>query len=312
MTSKYIFFSHGIYDFIGCLTNGSILIGLGHTIYPIKKMSFVNEFNKLSVLKKIFLIISYPLITKKPNYEIVVSKNTKNSTIFLDKNLDKDCGKIINLGYPKTDHFINLKNQSKHDLLNFINYQNKKFDLNKKIILFLPTWRKDKKFNLFNFKFNNFKINEFLKRFNSYLIINFHPFDENLRLKKSNNENENIILSSFKGDEIINVLRCADIFVTDYSSLFSDYLLTDKPIIFTKFDHENYVSNDRELVLEFNDLPGSIVSNWDDLFIEINNLFVDNKDNFLKKRQKWKEFIYSGNNDGNSSERIFQFFNTIH
>ena len=111
----------------------------------------------------------------KPEYEIVVSKKTKESTIFLNSKDKNEKKRIKFLGHPKTDYLLSIKNKSKSILLKKFTNKITKNLLDSKIILFLPTWRKKKQFNLFGFDFNDSKINNFLIKNNLYLIINYQP-----------------------------------------------------------------------------------------------------------------------------------------
>ncbi len=47
------------------------------------------------------------------------------------------------------------------------------------------------------------------------------------------------------------LLRLADLLVTDYSSIYFDFLLTDRPILFFPYDLEAYVTRNRELLFDY-------------------------------------------------------------
>ena len=53
-----------------------------------------------------------------------------------------------------------------------------------KLILFLPTWRGNKHFDLFSHNFNQEALEKILLNNEAYMLINFHPFDEKLRLRQ--------------------------------------------------------------------------------------------------------------------------------
>lgn len=56
------------------------------------------------------------------------------------------------------------------------------------------------------------------------------------------------------------LLCCADILITDYSSVFFEFLLLDRPIIFFAPDYDKYESG-RGYYLDYNSLPGQIIKN---------------------------------------------------
>lgn len=54
------------------------------------------------------------------------------------------------------------------------------------------------------------------------------------------------------------LLVCADILITDYSSVFFEYLLMDKPIIFFAPDYRNYIKK-RGFYMDYDSLPGYVI-----------------------------------------------------
>ncbi len=56
------------------------------------------------------------------------------------------------------------------------------------------------------------------------------------------------------------LLCCADILITDYSSVFFEFLLLDRPVIFFAPDYDKYESG-RGYYLDYDNLPGQIIKN---------------------------------------------------
>lgn len=307
LTARVIIISHGLYDVIPCFTRGALLINLGHASYPIKKMSFTKIFSEMSFLHrtKAFLISPYDHI--KPTYEIVTSNNTKNSTIFLSAEQSNEGNRIIPLGSPKSDYLIGIKSKCKAKLFENIFYNAfPEINSRDKMILFLPTWRGDKEFNILNYGYNSAQINSMLSENDAFMFINYHPFDEDLRSDKVDKLGKRVFAISYGGDEITQLLCVADIFITDYSSLYSDFLLYDKPIIFSKFSHDEYVK-ERELQVDYDLLPGEIVTNWSEMCLAISVQLSERGRSHKIDRELWRKFIYSGTDDGESCNRIATF-----
>jgi len=77
--------------------------------------------------------------------------------------------------------------------------------------------------------------------------------------------------------------------VTDYSSIFFDYLVTDKPIIFYTPDFETY-EQDRGLYLSVNSLPGPSVHTVTELIQTIknkDNILSAYRDNYTDYKEKY-------------------------
>ena len=303
LRSKTIIFSHGLYDFLPYFTNGSKLIMINHVTFPIKDMSFFRTYGNYNFKWKIFNYLNSPYDHVKPHYEITSSSNVKYG-IFLNENNSREQKRILGLGLPKTDYLVNKMKEKNDKQLELKKYFND-FNFESKIILFLPTWRGDKKFSIFNSGFDNAKINKFLKTNNIYLIINFHPFDEMERLNNKINLGTRIKTLSVNGEQINDLLHLSDIFMTDYSSLFSDYLLFDNEIIFTKFSHSEYIK-ERKLLFNFENLPGSIIDNWKDFEISVINI-LENRNLFKQKRLDFRNKIYNDNDNGKNCHNIYNF-----
>ena len=92
-------------------------------------------------------------------------------------------------------------------------------------------------------------------------------------------------IKRIKKDDIYEFLTFVDILITDYSSVYFDFCLLNRPIIFSPFDQESYLSNDRELYYNYNDVtPGPKCHNWQEVISEI-DLILNGKDKYANKRQ---------------------------
>ncbi len=187
-----------------------------------------------------------------------------------------------------------LNGQPRNDIL-FTKNNNK--DNNKKI-LYTPTWRdREGKFNYSQIIEYN-KLNEFLKSNKITLYIKFHPIEYN---KMDKNYSNIIVLNN--NMDVYNMLQYTSVMITDYSSIYFDYLLLDKPIIFFPFDKEDYFNNQRDIVYNYEDItPGKQVFNTDELIEEIDNILVKDQDNYIEDRKRVRDLFYKYQ-DNKSRER---------
>ena len=65
--------------------------------------------------------------------------------------------------------------------------------------------------------------------------------------------------------DINDLYIASDVLVTDYSSVFFDYVNLDRPIVFYMYDLEQYASELRGFYLDLDELPGPIVRTAEDL-----------------------------------------------
>jgi CDP-glycerol glycerophosphotransferase (TagB/SpsB family) len=79
--------------------------------------------------------------------------------------------------------------------------------------------------------------------------------------------------------------------------------LLDRPIIFTPFDLEDYLKNDRELYYPYEDVtPGPIANNWSEVMKYIEEA-IKYPDKYREQRQKVRDLFFQYV-DGNSSKRV--------
>jgi len=100
------------------------------------------------------------------------------------------------------------------------------------------------------------------------------------------------------------LLPSIDILITDYSSIFYDFIILDKPIIFFPFDIAHYNLVDRKFYGNYNEqTPGTKCYSWSAIFIEIKKIF-SGKDSFVMERQKMIEQTYKYNDICNCSRIV--------
>ncbi len=300
ISSASLFFcTHGFADVVLALTRRAKIIHLGHMTCSIKE----NSLKKRLIQKKSFLLGFYELVKlgyfyiRKINYGIYSSNFTKENLTIEDKWYAQ---KKLILGLPKTDYLLSVKNNKKCDQIL------KKNTYKEKIILFLPTRRNDKSFHIFNYGFSEKKIEEFAKFNNCKFFISHHPTNANKIIPDY--KSDKIQTLKLNGNSIDDALSSADLLVTDYGSVFADYLIFNKPIIFAKFDHSKYL-NENGLKINYETLPGPKVNNWDDLLFHTRELLYT-KDSYIKDRENWKENLYKFK-DGKNCERITNYFKNV-
>lgn len=144
------------------------------------------------------------------------------------------------------------------------------------------------------------RINKKLKSLNAFLDFRLHFYDE--KYLTSLDDFSHIRLS--KKEDIQEVLLETDLLITDYSSIYLDYLLLDRPIIFAPFDLEEYLRSDREFHLDYHEVtPGPHARNWDEV-ITLIEVQLQNPEAYGRQRKKIRDLFHTYQ-DGNSSERVF-------
>jgi len=300
--SSCFFVSHGSVDFIPFLSKSAKVVKLGHATYPIKKSGVSDFINKCSLVKKLYLWTAVPysyLLKNLVDYEVASSEESaqKSGAIYQNPEL-----KVLPLGSSKVEYLRSLSTDRLSVLSEIAGEP--PFSVNK-LIVFFPTWRADDEFCIFDHGFDLQRFQFELEQNSAVLLVSFHPYDVEKR-KHQLPISPRIIHFEPKGDEVDRILAVTDVFVTDFSSLFADFLIFDRPMIFAQFDKNGYVDKNMEIDLLPEQLPGAVVEDWKALE---NHLFIsiDQTDNFLSCRKQWINRVY-GNSSIDANKKIFDYF----
>lgn len=231
-------------------------------------------------------------------YDYLISPN-KFSTEKFQSAFDIERNRIIETGYPRNDYLTNISDSE-------IKKIKEKFKIpeDKKVILYAPTWRD----NSFDVKGYTFKLQVDFIKWKEFLgeeyVVLFKP--HYLITNKFNNRGLEKFLYTISEDKDINELYViSDILVTDYSSVFFDYAILQRPILFYMYDLKEYEEEIRGFYLDIKkDLPGNIFTKEEELLKEILNI-----EKYKKNTSKLLENFnntYNYLQDGHASDRVIK------
>ena len=162
---------------------------------------------------------------------------------------------ILEIGYPRNDILFHRNKPES------IRRMKKRYELplDKKIILYAPTWRDDESNGQGRYKFiTPLDFDEARKQLGDEYIflVKYHYLVA-----------DQIDWSPYEGfvysfDETVDISRLylmADLLITDYSSVMFDYSILKRPMLFFAYDLENYKDNLRGFYFDFlAEAPGPI------------------------------------------------------
>ena len=258
LTARYVFFTHGIYKGMR-FSPRHIVVNLWHGM-PLKKIGYLDPKSPVRPIRSKYITVTsgiYQKIFEKafrmPASHILISGQVRNDLLF-----DYPVDALQKLG-------INPHNE---------------------IIIWMPTYRKsivgdirtdgltDKKLPLFELH-ELAELNRKLKILKKILIVKLHPMDylnlvefpdfSHIRFLK----NEDF---EAKGIQLYSLLAQTDVLLTDYSSVYIDYMLTGKPIGFVMEDWQSFKEK-RGFVFDNPEeyMPGKIIDNPKDFIDFIQN-----------------------------------------
>ncbi len=287
-TSKYVI-NNSTFPTYYTKKEGQIYINTWHGI-PLKTMGYDMPNGKTEVANTIrnFLQTDY-LISASPALTEMYRTAYKLEGIY--------SGRIIEAGYPRLDL---LFRSDRKEVITKLQHYGVKVDPNKKIILYAPTWRGTSYSNpsqdissYLDFKKN---LEQYIDTSRYQILVKVHQ--RIYELFKEDLMGTFFIPATIDANE---AMPAADILVTDFSSIYFDYLATGCPILFYIPDLDDY-REQRDMYKNVDQLPGPVTKSVSELAGFINN--IDSTEapfrEVYAREQKWANIV----TDGQVSHRI--------
>lgn len=195
-----------------------------------------------------------------------------------------DDDSILYTGQPRNEKLFSerFRAKSREILLKKCGVQNKK------IVVYMPTFR-DKTADVFSFhRLEDKSAFQDLAGKYGFVIV------EKLHYKsgqKKNDTGEADLVFSMPDIDAETLLGAADILITDYSSCFFDYLITDRPIIHYAYDYEYYRDKDRGLYYDISEVAaGTVARTPEELLAALEKSLTDD-DGAVRRQMIRERFI---------------------
>lgn len=204
---------------------------------------------------------------------------------------------ILEIGYPRNDILFSGNNTDN------INELKRKMGLpiDKKILLYAPTWRDNEYYTKGAYKFNTSMDFDLLKSKlgDEYVcIVKYHYL---VKDKLDWTPYKDFIYQFDMCEDIAELYLVSDMLITDYSSVMFDYSILKRPLLFFAYDLEDYKDNLRGFYFDFlAEAPGPITRTTEELVKSITDY------NFTVYQEKYEAFSkkYNHADDGNASKKV--------
>jgi CDP-glycerol glycerophosphotransferase (TagB/SpsB family) len=319
LTGGIFIFDSFLYDPTYWLSGGTKKVNLWHGVglkkadHDIKKGRLKKIYSAKGLQRLLIkLLIPTTFLNRKINYFITTSQTYKeiSASAF---NVAKE--KILVTGYPRNDVFFSdipgtaigtdLKLVTK--IKNF-----KELSSDTKVVLYMPTFR-DSNGERFQEEIMELLgyINSCAKNTSIFFILKVHP--NAARFFKDNDwANSDFVYIADSHSDLYPILKYVDILVTDYSSISSDYLLLDRPIIFFPYDIDAYINENREFYFDYDEYsPGHKVYKAKDLVDRIKQIIEQGGDFYKEDRDKILS-IFHDNRHGGSAKKITTYIQSCY
>jgi CDP-glycerol glycerophosphotransferase len=301
LRAKVVFVSDHITDVYYFLTKRHLIINLWHGLH----------WKRVGQCRKTRRHLAFSLARffhkKKVSYLLASSTVEK---FLLSKSFNLPVERVIVTGIPRND----IVNQDvlEESLADFDSY--------KSVVLYAPTFRHSEPPRFFPFDdFDSSELEEFLVKNNMLFILRGHRATTVSKARKLYNRHwKPDEFARLKNVQIINHDRLTDVntlfnkcslLITDYSTVFLDFLLTDKPLMFIPYDLEKYES-EAGFLFDYDSItPGPKVNSFKDFKTQLIKLLND-KNYFAKERLFVKNLRFKYQ-DSCARQRIMDFVKSI-
>lgn len=281
------------------LTHGSKIFQLWHGI-PLKSIGIVQAntpHNNMAQDRQEWLKYGYS------GYDAVLSTSEfVSKEIFSQAFATKS---FVEFGYPRND--VMLRRALDLDKFDMINVPKDIWSRLKqhrsgggKVVVYMPTFRDYTPDGTLSGQINSGcyldfnDLSAFGRAANVIFLIKFHPYVQNVPEKLP----ENCIFCPHDAD-IYPLLRFADVLLTDFSSIYFDYLLLNRPIHFHVPDKEEYEQKDRKFLLNFDEwTPGSKSRTTEECFGALAEILANGGDDgFESERLRMRDILFKYHDD---------------
>lgn len=205
--------------------------------------------------------------------------------------------KVALAGSPRIDQMVNLSGERRREILTELGIDPSNRE---KIVLFAPTWRgqlKDRSYDVSGLVGDLAK----LAQGEHHMLFRAHRFAE--QLIGDAELDATVVPASIDTNELLAVV---DVLITDYSSIFYDFLPAKKPIIFYTPDFDAYEA-ERGLYFERCTWPGEVLESIDDVVAELHRQLSGGSlvphANFASNLAEFAPM-----EDGHATQRVIDFF----
>lgn len=209
-------------------------------------------------------------------------------------------GRIIEEGQPRNDLTVHA---DREEILARMRRNGVKIEEGKKIILYAPTWKgqsyakptvnPEEYFDFIRYIESRVDTSEYQVLVKPHQVVYQY-------MKEETENTEQFVPAVLDANEVLAV---TDVLISDYSSIYFDYMVTDRPILFYIPDVDSY-KDYRGLYLGLDELPGPVtkeLSEIGDWLCDLENVWEKNKAIYQKQKDK---YVYL--DDGASADRILE------
>ena len=202
-------------------------------------------------------------------------------------------GPVMEVGYPRNDILL----AERHDEVRRRVRAHFGIEEGIKAVLYAPTWRDNLRFGAVYNKVLYLDPAQVVGSMKDAVVLVRGHY--NSVGAAEDRESSTRVLDVTRYPDIADLYLAADVLVTDYSSVFFDFVLTDKPMVFLAPDLEEYRDDNRGFYLDYHEtVPGPICLSTREVIDELGG-----EDRFALRRAEFRD-RFNPLDDGHAAARV--------
>jgi CDP-glycerol glycerophosphotransferase (TagB/SpsB family) len=159
-------------------------------------------------------------------------------------------------------------------------------EVRRRIVLVAPTFRDSRGSQIGLSAGVTDLLDEICEKEKIEFVFKFHPLEHGFERVGS----KHIHLCDPDSD-LYPLMPLSSALVTDYSSIYMDYLLLDKPVLFLVPDLDDYIHRDRQLQFDFHEMtPGPKLKSWNEVMVALIEQWE--KDGYAEERARLRRLAF--------------------
>lgn len=203
-------------------------------------------------------------------------------------------GKVARLGTPRIDRMMSISPARRSELFNRLGLA----DDGRQVIFYAPTWRGSRDSKHFDRDKLISDLSTLSKR-NAHVVFRAHRLTE--ALLKGVDLDVTLVPADIDSYDVLGI---TDVLITDYSSIFFDFLPARRPIVFYAYDLDEYLS-ERGLYFELSKMPGEIART----IVELGECLDRAADSGIQNTEQYDRAVeeFAPREQGNAAQRAVAF-----
>lgn len=255
LTSKVYVADHHIGNINRFLAGGAFFVNLWHGS-SVKRVrwqapeKFIRRYHLKNAEEMrtsfFFKVMEYHILFRK--IDLCLAPSERQAKDFFAPMMDIPLDKCIVGVYPRNWLLIEGKNAASEFIAKYEPVETRcfveelaRFD---KVYIYMPTWRENNLDFMAQTGIDWKQLNDVMEKRNELFVLKFHPFT---KLDVGAMEQYRNIRIYPTESDIYTVLPFIDCLITDYSSIYTDFLTMNKEIMLFVFDYEEYIRGSYDL-----------------------------------------------------------------